>query len=306
MNESRKDTVAFWLFVSPWVCGFALFSGEPLIASGLLSFTNYSLFAPPSFAGLDNYSALLNDALLAKSLKATLAYTLLAVPFHLVSTLALALLLHSAVVGQALLRTLYYLPSLVSGIAVALLWSSLMDPHSGFIHTFLSSVLGLKGPLLLQNPKSVIPSIVVMDLTSLGSTTLIFLAALQVLPAELFHAAKIDGAGRLKTLFKITLPLLSPVLLFNAVMDVISSLQVFTPAYIVTKGGPEWSSYFYVYYLFRAAFFQFDMGYASAMAWILLLLTFASICLIVALTRPFVYYENKPAASNKGGRRHVV
>lgn len=290
-NERKKEERAFWLFLSPWVIGFILFTGGPIIFSLLLSFTEYNVISPPSFVGLDNFKVLFHDRLFYKSLKVTMYYAVLCVPFTIITSLLLAILLNQKIRGQALLRTLYYAPSIVSGVAVAFLWSWLLNPQFGVVNSLFYQWFGIEGPGWFTSAETVVPSMVLMQLTSLGGTMVIFLAGLQSLPADLYEAASIDGANKFKKFFSITIPLLTPVILFNTIIGIISSLQVFTQAYVITKGGPNWNSYFYVYYLFDTAFKQFRMGYASAQAWILFLIIFALTMLALWSSKRFVHYE---------------
>jgi multiple sugar transport system permease protein len=289
--ELAREERAFWFFISPWAIGFLLFTGGPILASLFLSFADYNVVDSPKFIGLGNYIGLFKDKLFYKSISVTFYYAVLAVPFTIVCSLVLAVLLNNKIKGQALFRTLYYTPSIVSGVAVSFLWSWLLNPDFGVVNSLLSEWFGIKGPGWFTKPNTVIPSMVLMQLTSLGGTMVIFLASLQSLPSDLYEAASIDGAGRLTKFFKITVPLISPVILFNAIIGIISSFQIFTQAYVITKGGPDWNSYFYVLYLFNTAFAQFRMGYASAQAWILFIVIFVLTMLSLWVSRRLVYYE---------------
>ncbi|MBW8349947.1 sugar ABC transporter permease [Bacillus sp. IITD106] len=289
--EARKEERAFWIFISPWIIGFLFFTGGPIIASLVLSFTSYNVIDTPKFIGLENFSKLFNDKLFYKSLTVTAYYVVLAVPFSIIVGLALAVLLNQKVKGQAFFRTMFYAPSIISGVSVAFLWSWLLNPDFGIVNNLLNDVFGIQGPGWFTDTKTVIPSMVLMQLTAVGGTMVIFLASLQSLPAELYEAAAIDGANKLKQFFKITVPLISPVILFNTIMGIISSFQIFTQAYIITRGGPDWMSYFYVLYLFDTAFGQFRMGYASAQAWLLFIIIFAFTMLSLWASRRLVHYE---------------
>jgi len=289
--EARKEERAFWIFISPWIIGFIFFTGGPIIASLALSFSNYNVIDSPTFTGLDNFSKLFNDKLFYKSLTVTAYYVVLAVPFSIIIGLALAVLLNQKVRGQAFFRTMFYAPSIISGVSVAFLWSWLLNPDFGIVNGLLSDLFGIDGPGWFTDTKTVIPSMVLMQLTAVGGTMVIFLASLQSLPAELYEAAAIDGASKFKQFFKITVPLISPVILFNTIMGIIGSFQVFTQAYIITRGGPDWMSYFYVLYLFDTAFGQFRMGYASAQAWILFIIIFTFTMLSLWASKRLVHYE---------------
>lgn len=287
----RRETIAFWLFLSPWLLGFVFFTGGPIIASFVLSFTKYNIASPPEFLGIRNYLNLFKDSLFHKSLGVTFYYAALTIPFTVILGLVLAVLLNQKIKGQAFFRTMFYAPSIISGVSVAFLWSWLLNPDFGIVNSVLNSLFGIKGPGWFTDTKTVIPSFVLMQLTSLGGTMIIFLASLQNLPDELYEATSIDGGGPFTKFFRITVPLISPVILFNVIMTIISSFQVFTQAYVITKGGPNWMSYFYVYYLFDTAFAEFKIGYASAQAWILFIIIFLLTMLSLFVSRRLVYYE---------------
>ncbi|TJY42474.1 sugar ABC transporter permease [Cohnella pontilimi] len=279
------------MFISPWVIGFILFSGGPILASLVLSFADYNVIDPPKFIGLGNFSGLFDDRLFYKSLSVTAYYVVLVVPFTMISSLLLAVLLNQKVRGQPLFRTLYYTPSIISGVAVAYLWSWLLNPEFGVVNSLLGQWFGIRGPGWFTDAHLVIPSMVLMQLTAIGGTMVIFLASLQSLPSDLYESAAMDGASRMRQFFRITVPLISPVILFNSIIGIISSFQAFTQSYVITKGGPDWNSYFYVYYLFDTAFFHFRMGYASALAWVMFVIVFLLTLLSLVLSRKLVYYE---------------
>jgi multiple sugar transport system permease protein len=290
-SEQRKEERAFWIFISPWVIGFLLFTGGPILASLFLSFTEYNVIDAPRFIGMGNFVALFQDKLFYKSLSVTTYYAILSVPFTIVCSLMIAVLLNQKIRGQAAFRTLYYAPTIVSGVSVAFLWSWLLNKDFGVVNSILYQWFGIKGPGWFADANLVIPSMVLMQLTALGGTMVIFLASLQSLPTDLYESAEIDGANRMTKFFRITIPLISPVILFNGIIGIISSFQIFTQAYVITKGGPNWNSYFYVYYLFNTAFAQFRMGYASAQAWILFIVIFALTLLALWGSKRYVYYE---------------
>ncbi len=290
-SETAREERSFWIFITPWIIGFLLFTGGPIIASLFLSFTNYDVVSTPKFIGIENYTGLFHDKLFYKSLGVTAYYAILAVPFQIFFGLLLAVLLNQKVKGQAFFRTMYYAPTVISGVSIAFLWSWLLNPDFGAVNVFLSEYLHVQGPGWFTDTKTVIPSMVLMQLTALGGTMVIFLASLQSLPTDLYEVASLDGASRFTKFFKITVPLISPVILFNGIIGLISSFQVFTQAYVITKGGPDWMSYFYVYYLFNTAFAQFRMGYASSQAWVLFIIIFALTMLSLWISKRYVYYE---------------
>ena len=290
-TAAKMEERAFWIFISPWAIGLLFFSGGPIIASLFLSFTNYDIVSSPSWIGLGNYAHLFQDWLVIKSLGATAYYALLAVPFTIILGLLLAILLNQKVKGQAFFRTAFYAPSIIAGVSVAFLWSWLLNPDFGVVNSLLHQFFGINGPKWFTSTHWVIPSMALMQLTAVGGTMVIFLAALQQLPKELYEAASLDGASEWSKFFHITVPLISPVILFNTIIAIIGSFQVFTQAYVITQGGPDWHSYFYVYYLFDTAFSQYRMGYASALAWVLFIIIFALTMLSLWISRRFVYYE---------------
>jgi len=244
-----------------------------------------------SFVGFQNFMNLFSDPLFYRSLSVTTAYATLAVPFTIILAIALALLLNAKIKGQAFFRTFFYAPSIISGVSVAFLWMWILNPQFGIVNSFLYEVFGITGPGWFTDPYTVIPSFVLMQLTAVGSTMIIFLASLQQLPKELYEAAAIDGASAWRRFRNITIPLISPIILFNVIISIIASFQIFTQAYVITDGGPDWMSYFYVYYLFETAFFQNRMGYASAQAWILFILIFVLTFLALYVSRKNVHYE---------------
>lgn len=290
-NAFRREERAFWLFSAPWIVGFVVFIGGPIIASLILSFTDYNVQSAATFTGLKNYFDLFQDPLFVKSLIVTGYYTLLVVPFDIIIALLLAVLLNQKVKGQAIFRTVFYAPTVISGVAISFIWEWLLNPQYGLVNYVLSFV-GINNLQWFSGDSSVIPSFVLMSLTSIGGTMIIFLASLQSLPSELYEAAEIDGAGKFTKFIRLTVPLISPVILFNVIIGIIGSFQVFTPAYVITQGGPDYNSYFYVYYLFNTAFSEFKMGYASAQAWILFIIISILTYLSLQVSKRYVYYED--------------
>ncbi|WP_273753305.1 carbohydrate ABC transporter permease [Alkalicoccobacillus gibsonii] len=289
--SSRREERYFWLFISPWVIGFTLFIGGPMLASLYFSFTDYSILGAINFIGIQNFINLFQDPIFFRSLFVTFGYAALAVPFTMILGLSLALLLNAKIKGQAFFRTFFYAPSIISGVSVAFLWMWLLNPQFGIVNSFLYNAFGITGPGWFTDPLTVIPSFALMQLTAVGGTMIIFLASLQQLPSELYESAAIDGASIWARFRKITVPLISPVILFNGIIALISSFQIFTQAYVITDGGPDWMSYFYVYYLFETAFFQNRIGYASAQAWVLFIIIFLLTFLSLYVSRKSVHYE---------------
>ncbi|HWG86016.1 MAG TPA: sugar ABC transporter permease [Deinococcales bacterium] len=279
-----------WFFVAPWVLGFLIFTAVPLFMSVYYGFTAYNVYNPPRWIGLANYQTLLQDPLVGKALYNTVFYTFISVPLILSISLGLALLLNSRLPGMSIFRTIYFLPSVLSGVGVALLWLWIFNPDFGLINSLIG-LFGIEGPLWLSAPEWSKPALIVMSLWGLGGVMVINLAGLQSIPGELYEAAKVDGANGWAQFRFITIPMMSPTLFFNFITLSIGSFQVFTQAYVMTSGGPAHSTLFYVYYLFNTAFKDLNMGYASALAWVLFFIIMAFSLLQLRLSRRWVYYE---------------
>lgn len=289
--QARREERYFYLFISPWLIGFIIFTVGPILASLLFSFCLYDLITPPRFYGLGNYTMLVGDKLFWNALRVTTMYSVGSVALGIVSAMAAALLLNRNIRGVALFRTVFYLPAVISGVSVALLWTWLFNPDFGILNYFLWRVLHIRGPAWIYSEQWVIPSLILMSLWGIGGGIVIYLARLQGIPTELYEAAEIDGAGGVRKLMSITLPLMTPVVFFQLIMGIIGSFQVFTQAYIMTRGGPGYSSLFYVYYLYRYAFEYYRMGYASALAWVLFIILLLLTLTVFRSSSRWVYYE---------------
>lgn len=288
LRESRM----FYLFVSPWLIGFVLLGAGPILASAYFSFTRYEIVGTPVWVGLRNYSVLFfSDPLFWQSLKVTGVYTVASVPINITFSVILALLMNVNVRGIAWIRTAYYTPMVVSGVAVALLWQYILNPTFGILNHLLWTLFRIEGPAWTFSETWVIPSFVMMSLWRIGGSVIVYLAGLQGVPTELYEAASIDGAGRWHSFWKITLPLITPVILYNLVIGIINSFQVFTEAFVMTQGGPNNASLFYNLYLYDNAFRWFKMGYASALAWILFVITLLFTLLAFRTSRRWVTYD---------------
>jgi multiple sugar transport system permease protein len=291
MNLRRREAIAFYLCISPWIAGFLLFYLGPMIASFYFSLTRWDLLTPPNFVGLDNYTRIFTrDPLFWKSLKITCIYTFTYVPLDLVGGLLIALLMNQRVRGIGVFRTVYYLPSVLAGVAYVVMWMWMFNPRAGLINTALG-YLGIHGPRWLQDPNWALPALIIMSLWGIGRSMVIYLAGLQDVPGELYEAARIDGANRWQEFWKITLPLLTPSILFNLIFGIIMTFQSFTSVFVATNGGPLNSTLFYVLYLYRKAFEHLSMGYASAMAWILFLIVLACTIIILRTSGRWVFYR---------------
>ena len=287
---ARREMYTAWLFISPWVLGFIFFLALPIALSVFYSFTSFNVFQPPRWIGLANFRALSTDPLFWKALYNTAYYTFMSVPLMMIISLGIALLLNSKLRGMRIFRTIFFLPSVLSGVGVALLWLWIFNPDYGLINLILG-YFGIEGPLWLYSPQWAKPAMVIMSLWGLGGVMVINLAGLQSVPEQLYEAARVDGASNWAQFRYVTLPMLSPTLFFNFITLTIGSFQVFTQAYIMTGGGPVHSTLFYVLYLFQTAFESLRMGYASAMAWILFFVIVGVSLFQLAVSRRLVYYE---------------
>jgi multiple sugar transport system permease protein len=268
MTLSQREAMFGWLFILPAILGFLIWVAGPMIYSGWLSMTDYDLLSPPRFVGLANFTRMFNDPLFYKSLWVTVLYTVFHVPLTLLLAFGVALLLNTKIPRMAFFRTLYYLPSIVPAVASAVLWVWIFNSEFGLLNLVLRS-LGLKKVLWLQDPNTALAALIVMSLWNMGGVMIIFLAGLNGIPEEMYEAAKIDGAGTRASFRYITIPMMTPIIFFNLILEIIGSFQVFTAGFLVTQGGPNYATTFYVLNLFNNAFTYFDMGYASAMAWVL-------------------------------------
>ena len=289
----RKEALAFYLCISPWIIGFILFYLGPVIASFYFSLTNWDLLTAPKFIGLQNYVKIFTrDPLYLQSLKVTLIYTFTYVPLDLILGLMIALLLNRPIRGIGIFRTIFYLPSVLTGVAYVVMWMWIFNPQVGLINTLLKT-FGIQGPRWLLDPKWALWALVLMSIFQVGRSMVIYLAGLQDVPKELHEAASIDGANAWSRFWKITLPLLTPSILFNLIFGMIMTFQSFTNVYIATNGGPLDSTLFYVLYLYQKAFSLLEMGYASAMAWILFLMVLVLTIIIFKTSGKWVFYRSE-------------
>jgi multiple sugar transport system permease protein len=292
LSARQREAISFYLLISPWLIGFIAFTLGPMLVSLGVSFTDWDLLSAPNYIGLENYERLFTrDRQFWQSLRVTLVYTVLYVPTELVGGLGLAVLMNRRIRGISIYRAIFYLPSILSGVAFVVVWMWMLHPQ-GLINNILR-IFGITGPRWLIDPNTALISLWMMSLWGLGRVAVIYLAGLKNVPAELLDAAAVDGASKWTAFRKITLPLLSPTIFFNLVLSIISTFQTFTSAYVATNGGPLDSTLFYVLYLFQQAFQKFNMGRASAMAWLLFIIVLALTLLIVRSSRRWVYYEGE-------------
>ena len=293
LSLRQREEVWFIVLVSPFFLGFLIFTAYPLLASFYYSLSRYDVLTPPSWVGLNNYLELVKDTLFWKSLFVTTLYTLGSVILGMIFSLGLALLLNQNVPGLKVFRTIFYLPSIISGVALATLWIWIFNSDFGILNFLISSLTGLKGPSWLASEQWVVPSLIIVSLWGLGGTMVIFLAGLQGIPTELYEAADLDGANGLRKFLSITLPLLTPVVFFNGLTGMIASFQVFTTAMVMTGGGPNYASYFLVLYIYNSAFRNFRMGFASALAWILFAIVMILTLFSFRSSASWVHYEGE-------------
>lgn len=297
-NKKRGLTLAkrerAWAYglILPWIIGFIVFTLGPMLASLYFSFTDYNVITPPEWVGLDNYRrAFFNDPLFWHSLWVTIKYASMALPLSLILGFSLAILLNQDIPGVKIWRTVYFLPSVIAGVAVALLWVNIFNPRIGVLNPFLDSVLGIKGPRWLSDPAWALRSLVIMGLWGIGGSMIVYLAGLQGIPTHLYEAARIDGANRWQTFRNVTLPMMSPIIFYNLVLGMIGTFQYFTEVYVATGGGPIRSTLVYNLYLYQNAFQFFDMGYASMLAWVLFAIIMFFTLLIFRTSEFWVHYE---------------
>lgn len=293
MSASRREALAFYAFLSPWIVGIIVFFVIPLVATLLLSFTNWDLFQPPQWIGLHNYSNLLfgQSSEFWLALRNTAYYAFILVPLNLVLSLAFAMLLNQPIILRRWFRTAFYLPSTIPVIAVVMLWSWLLAP-AGIINEVLSW-FGIHGPAWLVDPASVKNGLIIMGAWGLGGGVVLFLAGLQNIPRYLYQAAMLDGAGAIRRFRSITLPMLSPIVLFNLISGIIASLQVFTQVYVISQQSQNAGDLMLVPYLYNSAFQYQQMGFASTIAWVFFIMVIALTLIILKSAKYWVYYESE-------------
>jgi multiple sugar transport system permease protein len=290
LSQRAAEEVIAYLFISPWIVGFLVFTAGAMAYSFYLSLNDTDLLSISNFVGLRNYQQAFQAPLFAKALRATFLYTTLVVPLGTLVALAIAMMLNQNVRPMGFWRTVYYLPAVVSGVAVALLWGWVLNPDYGLVNLGLK-LLGIRGPRWFASEEWAVPGVVLISLWGAGTNMLLYLAGLQSIPTELQEAARIDGAGPWRVFRHVTLPLLTPTVFFNVITNVIASFQVFTTAYILTQGGPNNATLFMVLYIYRQSFQLFHFGYASAVAWLLFLIILVFTLMVMRSSSYWVHYE---------------
>lgn len=293
MKKSIWSKKTPYLFIAPWIIGFVIFTLGPLIFSLIISFFDWPIVGAVKFIGADNYIKMFTqDKMFYHSMGVTLKFALFFVPLDIAIALGLAVLLNQNLKGQSIFKTIFYLPSVISGVAVSMIWLWLFDYKFGMIN-YILDMFNLAGPNWLGDPKWAIIAMVIASLWGQGTMVLIFLAALRDVPQEFYEAATIDGAGPWTRFTKITVPLITPSLLFNLIMTIISAFQQLSLALLMTKGGPSNSTYFYAMYVYNNAFKHFEMGYASANAWVMFVIILVLTMIVFKSSSLWVYYETE-------------
>ncbi len=292
---ARNEAIAGMISILPWLLGFLVFTAGPILASLVISLMRWDVVSPARWVGLENYVDIFSrDPDFRQALKVTLTYAALSLPLTLVLGLAISLLLNLRLRGMNIYRTLFYIPAVLPGVAVTIMWVWIFNPEFGIVNHFLS-LAGIQGPRWFYSPRWALPAVIIMGLWPVGGQAIIYLAGLQNIPPHLYEAATIDGAGAWQRFWRVTIPLLTPTIFFQLVMNLIGCFQVFTEAYIATNGGPLKSTLFYMLYIYNYAFRSMRMGYGCALAWILAVVILL-VTLIVFRSSPYwVYYEAEQA-----------
>ncbi|GAA1524128.1 sugar ABC transporter permease [Kribbella lupini] len=293
-SQRRRDAVTGYLFLTPWLIGLVAITLGPILASLYLAFTDYSLLRPPEWVGLANFQEMLSDRRLHKSLLVTFQYVFISVPLQLLMALGLAIVLNKGIRGLGFYRSVFYLPSLLAGsVSIAILWRQIFG-QEGLVNDVLAKV-GIEGQSWVAHPDFALGTLILLNGWTFGAPMVIFLAGLRQIPASYYEAAAVDGAGRWTTFAHITLPLLTPIIFFNLVLQVIGAFQSFTQAFVVSggTGGPADSTLLYTLYLYDEGFGSFHMGYASAMAWVLLAIIAALTAINFLFAKRWVFYGDE-------------
>ncbi|HEY4391035.1 MAG TPA: sugar ABC transporter permease [Paenibacillus sp.] len=292
MNNTKSDRAGY-LYILPWLLGLILFTLGPMIFSLILSFSKWDVITGVEsikFVGLDNFKAIFHDDLFYQSLKVTFIFALVSVPLYQIASLLMALLLNMRTRGMKFFRLIYFMPSVIPAVATSMMWVMIFNPEYGILNQALGW-FGIQGPAWLQDPSYALGALIVMGLWGVGNTIIIYLSGLQGVPEDLYEAGELDGAGVFRRFFSITLPMITPTIFFNLIMGIIGGFQYFTQAFVMTNGGPLNSTLFYNLYLYNKAFKEFDMGYASALSWILFMIILVFTLLVIRSSSFWVYYQ---------------
>lgn len=293
-SQRRQDIITAYLCLLPWMLGVLAFVLGPMIFSFILSFYESDLLTRNYYIGLKNYQELINDPLFWQSLKVTFIYAFTSVPLGTALALLIAMLLNQKIVALGAWRTIYYLPTVISGVAVSLLWLQIFNPRAGLLNNFLG-LFGIPGPSWLYSSQWALPALIIMSVWGVGSSMLLYLAGLQGIPTHLYEAAIIDGANSVRKFWHVTIPMLTPTIFFSVIISLIGAFQFFTQALIMTGGGPNNATLSMVLYLYNKAFLQVRFGYASAVAWVLFAIIITFTLLFQYSSKHWVYYEGEQA-----------
>lgn len=289
LNIRQMNTFYGYLFAMPWMLGFLLFTATPIIQAIQYSLMDYNILQTPKWIGINNYVNIMSDKTFYLALYNTFYYVIFSVPLGIVIGLMLAMLLNNDIKGVAFYRTLYYLPSIVPLVAASVMWVYIFRPNNGLLTLFVK-FFGVRSPVWLADPDWAKPSLIIVSLWSAGGGLIIYLAGLKNIPRSYYESAELDGANAVSKFFHITIPLLTPTLLFQLIMGLIGAFQVFTQAFIITAGGPNQATYFYAFYIFDNAFKYWKMGYASALAWVLFVIIMTLTALNMYFSKKWVHY----------------
>jgi multiple sugar transport system permease protein len=296
LKLARREALEGYIWLLPWLVGFLAFTLGPLVASLVLGFTNWDGVTPAQWIGLDNYVNLLtNDPLFWQSLKVTAIFAALYLPLSIVIGFFLAMIMNQRLPGIMLFRTIYYVPSVLSGVAVAVLWGFVFHREYGLLN-WLLGLAGVPPVTWLESETWALPSLIIMELWRVGGSVIIYIAGLQGIPTELYDSARVDGAGWWRRLWSVTIPMMSPTIFFNLVLGAIGTLQVFTQAYIMTQGGPNYATFVYALNIYNTAFQSLQLGYASALSWVLFLIILVVTLIIFRWSSAWVYYAGEREA----------
>lgn len=289
---ARREERTGWLWVQSWLVGFLLFMVIPIAVAIYLSFTKWTGRGTPKWVGVDNYVRVFTDELFWQSLRVTFLYALIFIPINILVGFGIAMLMNLKLRGVSVFRAIFFMPSVLAGVAVAVLWQFMFSNDFGMLNAFLGA-LGIPKVPWLTDPFWVIPSIALMQLWGVGSAMVIYLGGLQGVPTELYEQARVDGAGFWQGLRHVTLPMMSPVIFFQLILGVIGTFQIFTQPYIMTQGGPNFGSYFYAIYIYVTAFQRIEFGYASALSVILFLIILLITFVLFRTSRGWVFYAGE-------------
>lgn len=295
---ARHDRAWGWAFLSPWILGFFLFTALPMVVSLVFSFLRFNLIKPEDgvqFVGLQNWVQLFGDPQVYASLMISLRFALISVPLSIILPLSMALLVNSKhLVGKQIFRTLFYMPTMIPVVAGVLVWGGILNGDSGWLNRFLGWAFGIEGPQWFSDEKWVLVTLSIMGFWGVGSTMVTMLAGLQNVPTDLYEAAKVDGAGAIRSFFNITVPMISPIIFYNLTLSIIGAFQYFTQAYIISngRGDPNGSTMFFNLYLFKTAFSYLDMPYGSALAWFMFLIVLVITIVMFSTANRWVYYAS--------------